>query len=182
MEYIHRWNKTCWCHLFQIITNIQILISIIHLTWIQNKTNTNFFDQNYFSIQQVNATSNDCEVCLGFRVLLTLQSSHLLNHWRHRTDVRSKCTLSKLIQDGWFFSTHTISGPELCLLRLSSAYKQFQTIIPIRERERERERDPISCEHLETWLITEWRLLGWLFHHLTTRIQLRVHILFAETC
>jgi hypothetical protein len=30
-------------------------------------------------------------------------------------------------------------------LRLSSAYKQFQTIIPIRERERERERDPISC-------------------------------------
>jgi hypothetical protein len=31
------------------------------------------------------------------------------------------------------------------LLRLSSAYKQFQTIIPIRERERERERDPISC-------------------------------------
>lgn len=80
-------------------------------------------------------------MCLGFRVLLTLQSSHLLNHWRHRTDVRSKCTLSKLIQDGWFFSTHTISGPELCLLRLSSAYKQFQTIIPIRERERE----PISC-------------------------------------
>jgi len=32
-------------------------------------------------------------------------------------------------------------------LRLSSAYKQCQTIVPIRERERERERDrdPISC-------------------------------------
>ncbi len=50
---------------------------------------------------------------------------------------------SKLIQDGRFLSTQTISGPELCLLRLSLAYKQCQTIVPIRERERER--DPISC-------------------------------------
>jgi hypothetical protein len=52
------------------------------------------------------------------------------------------------------FLVLTISGPELCLLRLSSAYKQCQTIIPIRERERERE-IPSAVEPLETWLMTE---------------------------
>jgi hypothetical protein len=140
----------------------------------------NFFDENYFSIQQVKATSNDCEVGLGFRVLLTVQSLHLLNHWRCRTDVRSKCTHPNSYKtvDFWVLRQFLVLNSACWgYLWLTSSAKQLYPL----ERERERE-IPSAVEPLETWLITEWRLLGWLFHHLMTRIQLRVHILFAETC